>query len=246
MRKAAMYLRVSTQDQTTANQERELLAVAERMGIEIAKVYRDHGISGEGPGQAPRLRSALQGCRAAAVRYRHGVVGRSARSVIAGSRRVLVGDPFAQDRPLPASTRPRLCRRRAPAAPLSSARVPGFRRCRTSGNTRAPTAVESSRSRASSSEMSAVRPPNSLQETGLLEAIAAQRTEVIAGLPLAAVWSGYGRKPAAQVRRSASLLMTRSRLRSNRPLIIQPAMGCFHEAANIDQMPSTSRSKHGV
>jgi DNA invertase Pin-like site-specific DNA recombinase len=46
MRKAAIYLRVSTQDQTTANQERELRAVAERMGIEIAKVYRDHGISG--------------------------------------------------------------------------------------------------------------------------------------------------------------------------------------------------------
>jgi DNA invertase Pin-like site-specific DNA recombinase len=45
MRKVAIYLRVSTQDQTTANQERELRAVAERMGIEIAKVYRDHGIS---------------------------------------------------------------------------------------------------------------------------------------------------------------------------------------------------------
>jgi DNA invertase Pin-like site-specific DNA recombinase len=30
MRKAAIYLRVSTQDQTTANQERELRAVAER------------------------------------------------------------------------------------------------------------------------------------------------------------------------------------------------------------------------
>jgi DNA invertase Pin-like site-specific DNA recombinase len=46
MRKAAIYLRVSTQDQTTANQQHELRAVAERMGIEVAKVYRDHGISG--------------------------------------------------------------------------------------------------------------------------------------------------------------------------------------------------------
>jgi DNA invertase Pin-like site-specific DNA recombinase len=46
MREAAIYLRVSTQDQTTANQERELRAVAERMGIEIAKVYRDHDLSG--------------------------------------------------------------------------------------------------------------------------------------------------------------------------------------------------------
>jgi DNA invertase Pin-like site-specific DNA recombinase len=46
MRKAAIYLRVSTQDQTTANQERELRAVAKRMGIEDIPVYRDHGISG--------------------------------------------------------------------------------------------------------------------------------------------------------------------------------------------------------
>jgi hypothetical protein len=43
-----------------------------------------------------------------------------------------------------------------------------------------------------------------------MEVIAAQRTQVIGGLPLAAVWSGYERKPAAQIRRSASLLMTLS------------------------------------
>ena len=46
MKRAVLYLRVSTIDQTTANQERELRAVAERMGWEIAKVYKDHGISG--------------------------------------------------------------------------------------------------------------------------------------------------------------------------------------------------------
>jgi DNA invertase Pin-like site-specific DNA recombinase len=46
MRKAAVYLRVSTQDQTTANQERELREVAARMGCEIVHVYRDHGVSG--------------------------------------------------------------------------------------------------------------------------------------------------------------------------------------------------------
>jgi DNA invertase Pin-like site-specific DNA recombinase len=45
MRKAAVYLRVSTQDQTTANQERELRAVAERMGCEVT-IYRDQGVSG--------------------------------------------------------------------------------------------------------------------------------------------------------------------------------------------------------
>jgi len=46
MRRAAVYLRVSALDQTTANQKRELRAVAERVGCEIVKVYRDHGISG--------------------------------------------------------------------------------------------------------------------------------------------------------------------------------------------------------
>jgi DNA invertase Pin-like site-specific DNA recombinase len=44
--RAALYLRVSTTDQTTANQERELRAVAARMGHEIVEVYQDHGISG--------------------------------------------------------------------------------------------------------------------------------------------------------------------------------------------------------
>jgi DNA invertase Pin-like site-specific DNA recombinase len=46
MRRAALYLRVSTVDQTTANQERELREVAARMGVEVVKVYKDHGISG--------------------------------------------------------------------------------------------------------------------------------------------------------------------------------------------------------
>jgi DNA invertase Pin-like site-specific DNA recombinase len=46
MKRAALYLRVSTIDQTTANQERELRDVASRMRCEIVKVYKDHGISG--------------------------------------------------------------------------------------------------------------------------------------------------------------------------------------------------------
>ena len=41
--RAAIYLRVSTEEQTTDNQERELRAAAER---EIVAVYRDAGISG--------------------------------------------------------------------------------------------------------------------------------------------------------------------------------------------------------
>ena len=46
VKRAVLYLRVSTVDQTTANQERELREVASRIGCEIVKVYKDHGISG--------------------------------------------------------------------------------------------------------------------------------------------------------------------------------------------------------
>ena len=46
MKRAVLYLRVSTVDQTTANQERELREIAGRMGLEVVKVYKDHGISG--------------------------------------------------------------------------------------------------------------------------------------------------------------------------------------------------------
>src|SRR5246127_3499813 len=44
--RVAIYLRVSTIDQTTDNQERELREVADRMRCEVVRVYRDHGISG--------------------------------------------------------------------------------------------------------------------------------------------------------------------------------------------------------
>ena len=37
---------VSTIEQTTANQERELREIAGRVGYEIVKVYKDHGVSG--------------------------------------------------------------------------------------------------------------------------------------------------------------------------------------------------------
>jgi DNA invertase Pin-like site-specific DNA recombinase len=46
MKRAVLYLRVSTVGQTTGNQERELREVAGRMGCDIVKVYKDHGISG--------------------------------------------------------------------------------------------------------------------------------------------------------------------------------------------------------
>lgn len=46
MKRAAIYLRVSTDGQTTENQRLELLKVAERTGWEIVEVYEDHGVSG--------------------------------------------------------------------------------------------------------------------------------------------------------------------------------------------------------
>jgi DNA invertase Pin-like site-specific DNA recombinase len=44
--RAATYLRVSTNGQTTDNQERELRAAAKRMGHTVVEVYADNGISG--------------------------------------------------------------------------------------------------------------------------------------------------------------------------------------------------------
>jgi DNA invertase Pin-like site-specific DNA recombinase len=61
-----MYLRVSTVDQTTANQERELREIADRAGWEIVKIYKDHGISGaKGRDKRPAF-DAL--CKAASAR----------------------------------------------------------------------------------------------------------------------------------------------------------------------------------
>jgi DNA invertase Pin-like site-specific DNA recombinase len=46
MIKAAIYCRVSTNEQTTANQKRELLAVAKRHDWEVVEVIEDQGVSG--------------------------------------------------------------------------------------------------------------------------------------------------------------------------------------------------------
>jgi hypothetical protein len=43
MKRAVPYLRVSTIEQTTANQERELREVASRMGREVIRVYNHIG-----------------------------------------------------------------------------------------------------------------------------------------------------------------------------------------------------------
>ena len=44
--KAALYLRVSTSEQTTLNQELELKKYCELQGFEVYKIYKDEGVSG--------------------------------------------------------------------------------------------------------------------------------------------------------------------------------------------------------
>jgi DNA invertase Pin-like site-specific DNA recombinase len=88
MRRAVLYLRVSTIDQKTANQERELRQVAERMGCEITKVYKDHGISGaKGRDKRPAFDAM---CRDASRRQFDGIMawsvdrlGRSLQDLVA-------------------------------------------------------------------------------------------------------------------------------------------------------------------
>lgn len=62
MRKVALYLRVSTSDQTTKNQRRELEAVAKRQGWKVVAVFEDAGVSGaKSRAQRPGLDALLKG-----------------------------------------------------------------------------------------------------------------------------------------------------------------------------------------
>lgn len=60
--KGALYLRVSTLDQTTLNQEIELKEYCDRNQIEIYKIYKDEGISGSKTSR-PQLDLMLQDLR---------------------------------------------------------------------------------------------------------------------------------------------------------------------------------------
>jgi DNA invertase Pin-like site-specific DNA recombinase len=61
MKNVALYLRVSTSDQTTKNQRRELLAVAKRHGWKITEIFEDSGVSGaKGRAQRPGLDGLLK------------------------------------------------------------------------------------------------------------------------------------------------------------------------------------------
>jgi DNA invertase Pin-like site-specific DNA recombinase len=61
-KRCCLYLRVSTDEQSTNMQERELRTFANRRGWKIHRVYSDHGASG-GDDKRPALTQLLSDCR---------------------------------------------------------------------------------------------------------------------------------------------------------------------------------------
>lgn len=62
VKRVALYMRVSTDGQTTENQRRELVDVAERHGWEIVETFTDEGISGaKGRDERPGFDALLKG-----------------------------------------------------------------------------------------------------------------------------------------------------------------------------------------
>ena len=59
-KRAALYVRVSTNHRSVENQIRELRQVAERRGWEVVEIYRDAGISGAKRRGRPGLDSMLK------------------------------------------------------------------------------------------------------------------------------------------------------------------------------------------
>jgi DNA invertase Pin-like site-specific DNA recombinase len=61
MTRVALYVRISTSEQTTEHQQRELEAVAKARGWEVVKIYSDAGISGaKGREKRPALDAMLR------------------------------------------------------------------------------------------------------------------------------------------------------------------------------------------
>jgi DNA invertase Pin-like site-specific DNA recombinase len=61
-RRVAIYVRVSTDGQTTVNQQRELEAVVKRHDWKVVDVFKDQGVSGKnGREQRPAFDRLLQG-----------------------------------------------------------------------------------------------------------------------------------------------------------------------------------------
>jgi DNA invertase Pin-like site-specific DNA recombinase len=104
MKRAAIYLRVSTDEQTTENQRLVLEGVAARRGWEIAKVYEDAGISGakgrdKRPGFDAMLKAAARGSFDIVMVWAVDRLGRSAATVSATMEELgQIGVGFYADR----------------------------------------------------------------------------------------------------------------------------------------------------
>jgi predicted site-specific integrase-resolvase len=84
-KRVAIYLRVSTAEQTTTNQRRELHAVAKRHGWSVVQVFEDAGISGaKGRKDRPALDALLKSVARREVNMVAGLVCRSSRSLVDG------------------------------------------------------------------------------------------------------------------------------------------------------------------
>src|SRR6266436_4613546 len=65
-KRAALYVRVSSEEQNTAAQERALREYVQRRGWKLQQIYRDQGISGASSNR-PALNELLKGCRRGSV-----------------------------------------------------------------------------------------------------------------------------------------------------------------------------------
>ena len=93
IRRAALYLRVSTDKQTVENQELQLRQIAERRGWEVVEVYNDAGISGaKDRKQRPGLDRMLND----ASRRKFDVVMAWAIDRVGRSRRLAGDDPASR------------------------------------------------------------------------------------------------------------------------------------------------------
>ena len=84
-KRAALYVRVSTDGQTVDNQRLALEAVCEQRGWQVVQVYADNGISGaKGRKPRPRPGCAAEGCLSRAVQRCPRLGAGSPRSFVAG------------------------------------------------------------------------------------------------------------------------------------------------------------------
>ena len=98
LRRVGLYVRTSTDRQTTKNQQLELEAVAARHGWHVVAVYRDQR-------GAPWARQAVAGGIPQRDRHGRDMVGRSTEPIVAGSDRPVARIPHQGHRSLFAHAR---------------------------------------------------------------------------------------------------------------------------------------------